>query len=374
MSHPRHALIVFVLFVTPAVAQARQGRFEEVRSVPEHVKGLTHAETQQLVTALTRIEDVLRSNRAVRMPPPGVCTRLMTLMPGYIAGERVSMELSVQIPISFDDGVCHDISEPGVAISINDVHALFPGSRLDNMSTASYILPHRVSGGGQLVEYVDSYNRYLVFTRPGADLLLPLTTEQYLRERIRQVETAHAAVVAASTDEMIPDLERWKRVEKPQMEREFEAMMREMQGQVSDAELRQMRQNFEQVLAGTERTLRATTARAPLADSLRQSAANTSNAELDRLRSRLNGLDAAGRAAPACMAVDRPLDLGPCQENNRLVRVNPDYYDAGASRAAVQLLVVSSPLHVYERPAHSTLRRQMYETLDRAALQAVLMK
>ena len=172
----------------------------------------------------------------------------------------------------------------------------------------------------------------------------------------------------------IPAVERWKREEKPQMQREFEAMIREMQGQVSDAELQRMRQNFEQVLAGTEQALRAAAARAPLADSLRSSAVNTNSAELDRLRAWLNRLDTAGRSAPACLAVDRPLDLGPCRENNRLVRINPDYYDAHASRAAVQLLMVSSPLHVQERPAHSVLRRQMYESLDRAALQAVLMQ
>src|SRR5690606_36029173 len=118
------------------------------------------------------------------------------------------------------------------------------------------------------VELVDNDSRYLVITRRGRDLLVPVTTEQYLRERIRDVEAARNTVAQSSADEAIPDLERWRREEKPKMEREFQEMLREMAPHVSKEELERMRLNFQQTLVSTEEALRGAASMRPLADSL----------------------------------------------------------------------------------------------------------
>ena len=156
------------------------------------------------------------------------------------------------------------------------------------------------------------------------------------------------------------------------MQREFEANLREMQDLVSAEELQRMRQNFDQFLASTEETLRAMAGTRPLGDSLRSSALHTTQQELDRLQAILQGLDASGRAAPACLDLEQPLELGTCTDMNRLVRANPRYFDAAASRGAIQLLVVRAPLHVAEDPRHTELRTRMLDLLDRTGLQALL--
>ena len=381
------ALLAGTLLPLSLAAQQPKGtaqpeRFERQREVRAKIEGLTAAETREWIQHIDRIGEILAANPAVNAPPDGVCTRLRIWVNQYTHARRYPVdEVAVALPVLYDDVKgCSRISNSGVKVVLNDPLSLlrFDGSiNTDNVHDAEgaiTVMARVGTGPGGRPVYRHNGDRMVILTRGTEPLLVPVSRERFLRTRITEAERALGTVAAIPTAPLV-DVERWLREDRPRMVAEHQEMLRRMEKSAPKEQIEKMRQQFADHLARTEAGLRQLEARQPDAAAYKATAMGTAGSELDALRAALAALSPAERSAPACADINSwPTMLGACNDYNRYMALNPRYFDPSVPKSAVQLIVVRTQdgTSNKENRSHADVRSRIFETLDYAALEAVL--
>jgi hypothetical protein len=375
-----------LLLLLPLALAAQQpgstlpGRFEQNRQPRLQIDRLTAAEAREWNRSITRIADLLAANASVHSPPAGICTRLYSFVEQAVLGPRAVDEVSVQIPVFYDQKGCSGMSNGAATVSLNG-----PLGLLERDGTANTLGVHDAEGAimvlarigeaaGGFPLYRSGGEKLVILTRGPEPLTVPVSRERYLRLAIAEAERAQAEVEAVPTEPLI-DVERWLREDKPRIQAEQREMLQKMERHVSAEQLATMRENNARFLAQTEATLREVEARQPDRGAAIRNASDHAGAHLTELRAALARLSPAERRAPACQDLNERLTgLGECNDYNRYVALNPHYFDPSLPKSAVQLLVVSTGdgTSDKENRNHAELRFRIFDTIDYAALAEVL--
>jgi hypothetical protein len=356
------------------VATGDGGRYVKLLDPKARVAGYSPAAVQTFRGHVDRLLAQLDAMPEVNRPPPGLCHQLQSWIEvsGALDARVLGGEVGVMRPLQYLNGRCIKTNNGLVMIGLNRTSDI--AGRNDALvadaegrdgrhwfaMAAETVRPDRL---------VLRRNQRLVvaLTRRDAPLVVPVTAQRYVAERLRQRE-AEAAAQAGSEDRITEaDIERWRREERPRRAAEMEASLKEVASSLTPQQVAQIRAANAQGLDLAEQTLR---------DRLRL------QAEADaRGRPRDPQLDYWRRAAaevrgsnlPACLKLAgyvETLDLsGACSSGQQVVEFNPAYFDVGRP-GDLQLLTLVTPLQADSGSEPS--RRAIWEALDVERLAALV--
>jgi len=338
------------------------GRFELATAPPrDRIDGLTAEQARELAHAVEQAVGVFRANPAVHAPPAPMCTRIHSHLPPVAVdpGPDHAANVSVQIPIAFRDGRCTKVSCCGVDLELNSLARLLKGRELRGPGGAvladgaapMYVLFNLKSqpAAGAYARY----ERVVVLSKRSGPMFVPASRAAYLQALARAWE-ARLAELQQQHDRSIADLERQREQLREQAARTTDAKLR----QLLDDQVGQIGRNLEQF-------------RSQLAQ-----AGSHERAALAATRDEFERLSPQDRTAPACRP--RSGDYLPswrpdCPETDRVVMLNPAFFDRSLPKSAIQVMVLSNaPRYTTESPESAQLRQRIFETTDLDGLAAIL--
>ncbi len=264
-----------------------------------------------------------------------------------------------------------------IEVTFNDLDALC------SQGCREAFLEPQVAGrvaGLKVYEQVSGGVQVLFLSARTAQTYLPVTQEQMVRNRLRELEEPlkKSEAEARARRAEPPALQAWLR-ERAQRVKEHEALIAMIKSSGGSArEIAEARANFQQVEKETEAMLREQEKEAPAlhADENRM-LADTRNEIIAPIERRLAGMSAAERTAQAYGGCSEPDETtGLCQSGaegaRRYVSLNPAFYDQTLPRSALQVAAVL----LWSPPKAGTpvgvFVERVWETTDWNKVQALL--
>ncbi|RAK69182.1 hypothetical protein DJ019_04060 [Phenylobacterium kunshanense] len=356
------------------VATGDGGRYVKLIDPKTRVVGYAPPAVQTFRGHVDRLLGQLDAMPEVNRPPSGLCHQLQSWIEvsGAPDARVLGGEVGVMRPLQYLNGRCIKTNNGLVMIGLNRTSDI--AGRNDALVADAegrdgrhwFVLTPDVERSGRLV--LKRNQRLVVaLTRPDAPLLVPVSAERYVTERLRQPAVETAAQAGSEDRITEADIERWRREERPRRAAEMEASLKDVAASLTPQQLAEIRAANAQGLELAEQTLR---------DRLRL------QAEADaRGRPRDPQLDYWRRAAaevrgsnlPACLKLAgyvETLDLsGACPSGQQVVEFNPAYFDVGRP-GDLQLLTLVTPLQADSGSEPS--RRAIWEALDVERLAALV--
>ncbi|MEW5683588.1 MAG: hypothetical protein AB1942_01580 [Pseudomonadota bacterium] len=285
----------------------------------------------------------------VNSPPPGICHQLGSWieMHGALDAKVLSGRVEVMRPLEYRNGRCIKTNNALVMLGLNQTsdlvdrnRAVVPDAEARQGHHWFAPVPERMEPGR--IELTRGGYRVVMLTRRDAPLLVPVSAERFLAERVRQAEADAGAGATRQAEDRITeaDIERFRREERPRRIAEFEEGLRPVAGSFTAQKLAEMRRSNLEGLDLAEQALRERL-RLQQQDDAR---ARPADPQLDSWRRQL--AQARGRAVGACFAPGarlETLDLsGACRPGQAVMELNPAYYDTRRP-GDVQLITVVTP-------------------------------
>jgi hypothetical protein len=202
-THCRATLLglVAVLCAQPVAAQAN-ARFSVDLNPRERIQGLSTTQAREWNRAVMHVAGLLRAMPSVHEPPEGICTKLFGYVGEFFAGPVMSTQVSVQIPPSYHEvRGCARVSNSGVAINLNGTDGFLRphlGGMRDEDWQRMYIMPPPAAPIGNVPVYHDAYMRWAVLTRDNVPFTIPVSMEERLTHRMKEMTGADDMVASLS--------------------------------------------------------------------------------------------------------------------------------------------------------------------------------
>lgn len=386
------AIAVALVTATPrqgaAQEESRDGRFSTTLELSRRVSGVPSAESDAMAVSLRRIAGVLSANPLVHRPPlETFCTWLHAFLP-LSADSVIKADAAVEV-IPMADGQCRRLGGIAAGVEVNNpapvMHALNGfGQTLRDDQGVMYFAPRAMAPLNGHPQFEYEGGRFVLLTRRTAPLWIPVSRERYLRAVMAawdtQVGGRIRAQVQASGAGGESALQRWLRQEKPGILDEQRRTLDALRGQVSAAELAEMRTTFATVLAETEAALREADAQAGTAGDVVGEGMERAQVIAAGLAQMLAKMSPAERASPACVnyaatgedLVEAAASLADCRTGDAVVYLNPRFFDRRLGAGAPQLILVRTSARSDNQYPSEVLRVRIYETTDFDGLAALL--
>ena len=339
---------------------------------------------------MRRLAEVVRRNAAFAAPPENLCTKLALNLPRTADKPQVARFVA---GVFYREGETCNPDGNTMALRVNDVRQLLgppmvvgdvaEDPRIVDRGGEMFVGPRPVDTIGG-VQRLDAFGDWLVIlTKRPEPVFLSVSAEAYL--------AAHLA----ADERMVAEWERKPALKVP-ANAEVEARIRESEKAYDDqiAELEkagmkdaaaEMRAHREERLgamaAGFRMGQQAQAETAALEPAARAKHVQQGRERIAAARAFRDALPAEARRAPACIALDtdakkNPAWLVPCSRrwSSPVVRPNPKFIDPSLPPERIQVVLVTTQgaRHGMESKPGFELRRRIYETLDYAALMAVV--
>jgi hypothetical protein len=341
----------------------------------------SRADAEAVDALLDRVLAIVRSNPAVASPPADVCPKLTAsaAKPEFSAYGGGAVNFFFPLLLG---GRCRNVTVSGVVVHVNSASPLLarnelrgPRGAMEDAGGAMYLLPRRSDSPADFPRYGD----FLVIAKPDVPLFLPLSKERYLRtlerhweETAREQEAEIASLTASGAGEG-----GWTEEERARAIAENRTMLKELEPYASPEQLAEMRRSMEVVVEQMDRSWSERPAHvAEMAAAIGGGAAEA-RASLEAVRRELASLSAEQRKQPTCLVLDEvyttagPADCDPALQP---VVLNPGYFERALSPTRAQLILVrtAEKSHSGENREHRELRARVFQTLDYAALAALV--
>lgn len=314
----------------PTLQAGAGGRYETQIDAKRAVPGFVADQVRAFNTRTDRLLGMLTGLSEVTEPPPGVCQRLRRWTELNPQHGVLAAELSVMMPISWQNGRCHTMTGNGVFIRVNalsllvdpqDAHLRAEGADAEGHW---YVLPPQV-----LRPEPFSHGTRRVFTHGRAPLFRALRMQAYLEERIRR-----------SPEPLDPaaELRAWENGGRQAAQAEADELLKTLRGQVKPEQLARMAEAQRVTLESRDKFLR---------EAARRPAPFSERRDWER---QLAALTEAQREALACFEPAAKLVIRPAASADGadcrqvVVRLNPAYFDR-RHPDRIQLLVAQADEH-----------------------------
>lgn len=369
------ALLAAVLSPPAAAQDARVyvptgdgGRYVKLLDPKTKVAGHSAAAVQAFRAQAGQVIAQLDAMPQVNTPPPGVCHQLSSWIElhGALDAKVLAGQVEVMRPLEYRNGRCIKTNNGLVMLGLNQTWDVLDSSRATVTDAEGrqgrrwhVLSPLRMEPGR--IELRRGGYRVVALTRREVPLLVPVSAERFLAERVRQAEANAQASSARQAEDRITeaDIERFRREERPRRIAEFEAGLAPVAASFPPAKLAEMRRANLEGLDLAERAMRDRLRAQQEADARAQPA----DPQLESWRRQLAAT--RGRPVGACFAADarlETLDLsGACRSGQAVMELNPAYYDLRRP-GDIQLVTVVTP----ERSdaGSEPSRRAIWEALD----------
>lgn len=357
------------------VASGEGGRYVKFLDPRTRVAGYSEAAVQTFRAQVGAVLAQLDAMPQVNSPPPGICHQLGSWieMHGALDAKVLAGRVEVMRPLEYRDGRCIKTNNGLVMLGLNQPSDLVDRNRAlitdaeGRRGSHWYVLTTRSPAPGR-IEMTRGGYRVVALTRRDAPLLIPVSAERFLDERIRRAEADVAAQSAQEANGRITlaDIERFRLVERPARIAAFEEGLRDVAASLPPAKLADMRRANVEGLDLAEQALR---------DRLRyqeQADAQSPSDDPQTESWRRQRAAARGLAVSACLATDtrfEVLDLsGGCPSGQGVVELNPVYFDPRRP-GDIQLVTAVTPMRGDADSEPS--RRAIWNALDLGRLGAL---
>ncbi len=356
------------------VATGDGGRYVKLIDPKTRVAGFAPAAVQAFRANMDRILAQLDAMPQVNQPPPGVCHQLASWieLSGALDARVLGGDVEVMRPLEYRDGRCIKTNNGLVMIGLNKTYDI--ASRGDALVQGAegaenrhwYVLPTESTAPGRIV--LKRGSRLVVaLTRLDTPLLVPVSAERYVAQRLRERDGEAQAAQAQEDRITEADIERWRREERPRRAAEMEASLRDVAASLTPQQLAQIRASNAQGLDLAEQTLRERLRLQTEADAR----SRPRDPQLDYWRGVRDQV--RGSNLPACLRLSgylETLDLtGGCASRQQVVEFNPAYFD---TRRPGDLQLVTLVTSLRADNGSEPSRRAIWDALDVERLAALV--
>lgn len=356
------------------VATGDGGRYVKLIDPKTRVAGFAPAAVQAFRANMDQVLAQLDAMPQVNQPPPGICHQLASWieLSGALDARVLGGDVEVMRPLEYRDGRCIKTNNGLVMIGLNKTYDI--ASRGDALVQGAegvenrhwYVLPTESTAPGRIV--LKRGSRLVVaLTRRDTPLLIPVSAERYVTQRLRERDGEAQAAQAQEDRITEADIERWRREERPRRAAEMEASLRDVAASLTPQQLAQIRASNAQGLDLAEQTLRERLRLQTEADAR----GRPRDPQLDYWRGVRDQV--RGSNLPACLKLSgylETLDLsGGCASRQPVVELNPAYFD---TRRPGDLQLVTLVTSLRADNGSEPSRRAIWDALDVERLAALV--